>query len=95
MVFTEKELEKKTLSEIEGLILAYEERMKELAINIRAGLAKPAEMMALNSNLAMLKKVNEKKMNEHNRPIQQVHSKAAVPLKSYEDYLKSKKEGSD
>jgi hypothetical protein len=91
MAFTEKELEKKTLSEIGRLILGYEQKIKELASNIKIGLATPAEMMALNSDLAMLKKVQNRKMKGQNRPIQQVQPKTAAPLKSYDDYLKNKK----
>jgi len=90
MALTEKELEKKTLSEIGRMILGYEQEIKELADNLRAGLAKPTDMLALNSDLALLKKVSERKMKGQNRPIQQGQSKAAVPLKSYDDYLKSK-----
>jgi len=91
MAFTEKDLERKNAAEIGRLILGYEGKIKELALNIRAGRAKPTDMLALNSDLALLKKVNERKMKEQNRPIQQIHTKAAVPLKSYDDYLKSKK----
>jgi len=91
MAFTEKELEKKTLSEIGRLVLGYEQKIKDFAINLRAGMAKPADMMALNSDLALLKKVQKKKMNEQGRPIQQAQPRAATPLKSYDDYLKSKK----
>ena len=91
MAFTEKDLEKKTSSEIGRLILGYEQKIKEFATNLRAGLAKPADLMALNSDLALLKKVQERKMKDQKRPIQSGQSKAAAPLKSYDDYLKNKK----
>jgi len=91
MGLTEKDLEKKTLSEIGRLELGYEEKIKELAVNIRAGLAKPTDMLTLNSDLALLKKVRERKFKEQSRPIQPGKTKAAAPLKSYDDYLKSKK----
>jgi hypothetical protein len=91
MAYTEKELERKTLSEIGRLILGYEQKIKEFASSVKSGIAKPADLMALNSDLAMLKKVQERKMKEQNRPIQQGQSKAATPLKSYDDYMKSKK----
>jgi hypothetical protein len=91
MAFTEKELEKKSLSEIGRLVLGYEQKIKELAGSIMSGLAKPADMMALNSDLALLKKMKERKVKEQNRPIQQGQSKAAAPLKSYDDYMKNKK----
>ena len=91
MAFTEKDLEKKTSSEIGRLILGYEQQIKEFAVNLRAGIAKPADMMALNSDLALLKKVQKKKMNEQGRPMQKEQPRAAAPLKSYDDYLKGKK----
>jgi hypothetical protein len=91
MAYTEKELERKTLSEIGRLILGYEQKIKELAGNLRLGRAKPADMIALNSDLAMLKKVQDKKMKEQNIPIQRGQSKAATPLKSFDDYMKNKK----
>jgi len=91
MAFTEKDLEKKTSSEIGRLILGYEQQIKEFAINLRAGLAKPADLMALNSDLALLKKTQERKMKDQKRPIQPGQSKTATPLKSYDDYLKNKK----
>jgi hypothetical protein len=91
MAFTEKELEKKTLSEIGRLTLGYEHKIKELASHLKIGTAKPADMIALNSDLAMLKKVQDKKMKEQNIPIQRGQSRAATPLKSFDDYLKSKK----
>jgi len=91
MALTEKDVEKKTLSEIGRLILGYETKIKDFAVNLRAGMAKPADMMALNSDLAMLKKVQERKMKEQGRPMRQEHSKSAAPLKSYDDYLKNKK----
>ena len=91
MAFTEKDLEKKTSSEIGRLILGYEQKIKEFATNLRAGLAKPADLMALNSDLALLKKTQERKMKDQKRPIQPGQSKTATPLKSYDDYLKNKK----
>jgi hypothetical protein len=91
MAYTEKELEKKTLSEIGTLVMGHEKKIKELARNIGSGLVKPADMMALNSDLALLKKVREKKMQEQGRPIQRAQPKTAKPMKSYDDYLKSKK----
>jgi hypothetical protein len=91
MAYTEKELERKSLSEIGSLILGYEKKVKEIANSMGSGLAKPADLMALNSDLAMLKKARDKKMKEQNRPIQQGQSKPAAPLKSYDDFLKNKK----
>jgi hypothetical protein len=91
MAFTEKELERKSLSEIGRLILGYEKKIKETAGILKTGLVKPTDIMALNSDLAMLKKAQERKMKEQNRPIQQGQTKAAAPLKSYDDFLKSKK----
>jgi len=90
MAFTEKDLEKKSLSEIGRLIMGYEQKITEFATNLRAGLAKPADLMALNSDLALLKKVQERKM-EQKHPIQPGQSKTAAPLKSYDDYLKNKR----
>jgi hypothetical protein len=86
MAYTEKDVEKKTMSEIGSLILGYEQKIKELA-----GTAKPADIMALNSDLAMLKKVRDKKMQGQGHSIQRGQSKTAAPLRSYDDYLKSKK----
>jgi len=91
MALTEKEIEKKSLSEIGRLILGYEEKIKGLAASIKTGKAKPADMIALNSDLALLKKVNERKMSGSKRPLQQATSKPAAPLKSFDDYLNSKK----
>jgi hypothetical protein len=90
MAFTEKELEKKSLSEIGSLILGYEQKIKELAGNIRSGQAKPADMMALNTDLAMLKKARDKKAQVHSLSIKQP-PKTATPLKSFDDFLKNKK----
>jgi hypothetical protein len=90
MAFTESELERKTLSEIGSLVLGYEQKIKELAVNIGTGLVKPAEMMALNSDLAMLKKARDKKMQDQGRSIQRGQPKTAAPLRSYDDYLKNK-----
>jgi hypothetical protein len=86
MAFTEKDLEKKSLSEIGSLVLGHEKKIKELA-----GMAKPSDIMALNSDLAMLKKVRDKKMEEQSHSIRREQPKAAAPMKSYEDYLKNKK----
>ena len=91
MAISEKEVEKKTLSEIGRLVLGYEQKIKEFATNLRAGLAKPTDLMALNSDLATLKKVQERKMKEQKRPLQPGQPKAAAPLKSYDDYMKNKK----
>ena len=90
MAYTEKELEKKTLSEIGALTLGQEKKIKELANKIRSGLGKPADMLALNSDLALLKKTLAKKTHEQGRSIKREQPKAAAPLKSYDDYLKSK-----
>jgi hypothetical protein len=92
MALTEKEVEKKTLSEIGSLLLGYEQKIKELASSIKSGQAKPADMLALNSDLAVLKKVRDKKMHDQGRTIQRGQpSKTSAPLKSYDDYLRSKK----
>jgi hypothetical protein len=91
MAYTEKELERKSLSEIGSLLLGSEKKIKELASDIKTGLAKPADIMALNSDLAMLKKARDKKVQEQNRSIKPAQPKTAAPLKSYDDYLKSKK----
>jgi hypothetical protein len=91
MAYTEKDLEKKTLTEIGTLVLGHEQKIQELASNIGAGLAKPADMLTLNSDLALLKKVRDKKMQEQANSIHRGHSKSAAPLKSYDDYLKNKK----
>jgi len=90
MALTEKELERKSLSEIGSLVLGYEKKIKELADELKAGRAKPADMMSLNSDLALLKKMRDKKMQEQSHSIKHEQPKAA-PLKSYEDYLKNKK----
>jgi hypothetical protein len=90
MAFTEKELEKKTLSEIGALVMGHEQKIQELASNIGAGLAKPADMLTLNSDLALLKKVRDKKMQEQANSIHRGQQKTAAPLKSYDDYLKNK-----
>ena len=91
MAFTEKELEKKSLSELGSLVLGYEQKLKDIAGDIRSGLAKPADIMALNSDLAMLKKVRDKKAQKHSNSIKHEPPKPAAPLKSYDDFLKSKK----
>jgi len=92
MAYTEKELEGKSLSEIASLLLGCEKKIKELAANIRTGQATPADMMALNSDLAMLKKMRDKKTQVQSRTIKRGQQpKSSTPLKSYDDYLKSKK----
>jgi len=91
MAYTEKELEKKTLSELGSLVMGHEKKIKEMAISIRSGQAKPADLMALNSDLAMLKTALAKKTNEQGRSLKHEAPKTAAPLKSYDDYLKSKK----
>jgi hypothetical protein len=91
MAFTEKELEKKSLSEIGSLVLGYEKKVKEIANIIGAGKAKPVDLMSVNSDLALLKKVRDKKMQEQEHSIPRVQTKAAAPLKSFDDYLKNKK----
>jgi hypothetical protein len=90
MIYSEKDLEKKPLAEIGALVLGHEQKIKELAGNIKAGLAKPADMLTLNSYLAMLRKVRDKKMQEQSLSIPRERPKAAAPMKSYDDYLKSK-----
>jgi hypothetical protein len=91
MALTEKDVEKKSLSEIGSLILGYEKKIKEVAGDIGKGRAKPADLMHLNSDLALLKKARDKKMQEQGRSIHREQPRAAAPLKSYDDYLKSKK----
>jgi len=88
MGFLENELEKKTLSELGALVLGYEQKIKELAEKIKYGEAKPADMMALNSDLAMLKRVRDKKMSAQSKIVPHAQPKAAVELKSYEDYVR-------
>jgi hypothetical protein len=90
MAYTEKDLEKKSLSDIGALVLGHEKKIKEIAGKIGAGLAKPAEMISLNSDLALLKKVLNKKTQEQSRSIQH-GPKEAAPLKSFDDYIKNKK----
>jgi hypothetical protein len=92
MAYTEKELDGKSLSEIASLLLGCEKKIKQLAGDIRTGQAKPADMLALNSDLAMLKKMRDKKSQEQGRTIKRGQpQKTSTPLKSYDDYLKSKK----
>jgi len=91
MAYTEKDLEKKTLSEIGSLIIGYEKKIKELAGQIKTGQAKPADMMALSSDLALLKKTRDKKAQAQGRTVKREQPTTAKPLKSYDDYLKSKK----
>jgi len=90
MTFSENELEKKSLSELGALVFGYEKKINELAKKIRYGEAKPADMMALNSDLAMLKKVRDKKMNAQSKIVPHAQPKTAAPLKSYEDYISKK-----
>jgi len=91
MALTEKDVEKKTLSEIGSLIIGYEKKIKELAGQIKTGQAKPADMMALSSDLALLKKARDKKAQAQGRTVKREQPKTNTPLKSYDDYLKSKK----
>jgi len=88
MLFSEHELEKKTLKELGALIFGFEQKVDELANKIRRGEAKPADMLALNSDLALLKKVRDKKMTVQSKIIPHAQPKTAVELKSYEDYVK-------
>jgi len=92
MAYTEKELEGKSLSEIAQLLLGCEKKIKDMAGDIRTGQAKPADMLALNSDLALLKKARDKKAQVQSRTVKREQPKtSAAPLKSYDDYLKSKK----
>jgi hypothetical protein len=91
MAFTEKDLEKKNLAEISALALGYEQKIKDLANNIKSGIAKPVDMLTLNSELALVRKVRDKKMAEHENSIRREKPKASKPLKSYDDYLRNKK----
>jgi hypothetical protein len=94
MALAERELEKKNLTEIGALIRGYEKKSKELAIQVGAGNAKPTDLMTLNSDLAMLKKVLDKKITEQKRLVPQASRKDAPELKSYDDYLRER-EGKD
>jgi len=87
MGLTEHELEKKTLAELGALVLGYEQKIKELAEKIKYGEAKPVTMMALNSDLAMIKKARDKKASAQSKIVPHAQPKAAVELKSYEDYI--------
>jgi hypothetical protein len=89
MTFNEADLEKKTMAEIESLIFGYEQKSKEIALKVGTGQAKPADMMTVNSELLLLRKVHEKKMMKEQRLVHQTPTKAAAPLKSYEDYMSS------
>jgi len=88
MALTEKDVERKSLAEVGKLVLGYEQKIKEVA-----GTAKPLELMTLNSDLAILKKVMDRKMQAQTQSIQRglPPKAAAAPLKSYDDYIKSKK----
>ncbi|MDR2952286.1 MAG: hypothetical protein LBU82_03490 [Treponema sp.] len=91
MALSEKEVEKKTLTEIGSLVRGYEKKIKESVSNLGSGLVKPADVMAMNSDLAILKKVMTKKMEEQSGKTKKEPPKPAAPLKSYEDFLKNKK----
>jgi len=90
MLFSETELEKKTLKEIGALIFGFEQKVDELANKIRRGEAKPADMLALTADLALLKKVRDKKASAQSKIVPRGQPKAAVELKSYEDYVSNK-----
>jgi hypothetical protein len=90
MALSEKEREKKPLSEIGALIRGYEKKSKDIAAMVGAGKAKPADMLTLSSDLAVLKKVYDKKMNEQGRMVPRGQPKSSEPLKSFEDYERGK-----
>jgi hypothetical protein len=90
--FKEADLEKMHIAEIEGLIFGAEQKSKEIAQKVGIGQAKPADMMAVNADLLLLRKVHDKKMMKEKRlTSSHVSSRPATPLKSYEDYLKDHK----
>jgi hypothetical protein len=92
MALSEKDLEKKSLADIEGMIFSCEQKSKELAAKVGSGQAKTSDMISVNSDLALLRKVRDKKMlKEGTRLGPRMQSRPAAPLKSYEDYLKTKK----
>jgi hypothetical protein len=92
MAIKEADLERMPIAEIEGLIFGAEQKSKEIAQKVGLGQAKPADMMAVNSDLLLLRKVHEKKMMKDKRlSSSHTQSKPAAPLKSYEDYLKTHK----
>jgi GTP cyclohydrolase III len=91
MALKETDLEKKSLADIEALILGYEQKSKEIALKVGVGQAKPTDMLAVNSDLSTLRKVRDKKLLKEKKPLTQQLHKSAAPLKSYEDYVKSKK----
>jgi hypothetical protein len=61
MALKESDLEKKSMSEIEALISGYELKSKEVAIKVGAGQAKLSDITSVNSDLATLRRVHEKK----------------------------------
>jgi hypothetical protein len=90
MALKEKDLEKKTVQEIETMIQFQEAKSKEIANKVGAGKAKPTDMLTVNADLALLKKIHEKKvLKDNSRLGQQGQKKPAAPLKSYEDFMKN------
>jgi hypothetical protein len=87
MALTEKDLEKKNLADLDALILGCEQKSKEIALKVGTGHAKPADMMAVNSELVLLRKVRDKKMAKEKRLVHTPQPKAAAPLRSFEDYV--------
>ena len=90
MALSEKELEKKTLSEVSAMVRGYEQKSKDLAKMVGDGRAKPADLISMNSDLALLKKTLEKKLKEQSRLVPRGQPKSNTPLKSFEDYERSK-----
>jgi hypothetical protein len=91
MALSEKDLEKKNLADLDALILGYEQKSKEIAQKVGTGHAKPADLMSVNSDLVLLRKVRDKKMSKEKRLVQHSQPKAAAPLRSYEDYVNTHK----
>jgi hypothetical protein len=92
MALKEADLEKLPMAQIEGLIFGAEQKSKEIAQKVGLGQAKPADMMSVNADLLLLRKVHEKKMMKDKRlTSSHTSSKPAAPLKSYEDFLKTHK----
>jgi hypothetical protein len=87
MALSEKDLEKKNLADLDALILGCEQKSKEIAQKVGTGQAKPADMMAVNSELVLLRKVRDKKLLHDKRLVTHTQPKAAAPLRSYEDYM--------
>jgi hypothetical protein len=88
MALAEKDLEKKSLADIEGMIFSYEQRSKDLAAKVGSGQAKTSDMISVNSDLALLRKLRDKKMlKEGTRLGPRTQQKSSAPLKSYEDFL--------